>query len=426
PFGRDLTFFNRRMLEAGNRLFEQNSNTFRVVVGTRGRLPEYGTLNDWTWDIYGNFGRTETINTENGRFNRSRIVQALGPDADCTGNCVPLNLLGGAGTITQEMIDYITYTGIDRGFSEQNIFAANAAGSVYELVEGAPIAVAFGYEFRDERGADIPNPLRVSGDATGNRRGITQGGFEVHAGYGELSVPLLANLPGAHSLELNAAGRLVNFNSFGSNFSGKLGIRWQPVDFAAIRGTYSTAFRAPSVSELFSGQFDSFETASDPCSSVDGIGSLGNATVAANCANDNLPDGVPDPATQLRTLQGGNPELEPETATIWTLGFVLEDKLIRGLTLAIDYYNIEIDNAVQTIGTANILSSCYESPNREFCDLIRRSPQGFIVDIVDVSNNVGGFKAQGIDFNLRYARPTPVGLFGAGVEGTVLLELAQV
>ena len=426
PFGRDFTFFRRRMLEAGNRRFEQDSNTFRVVVGAEGELPEIGSFYDWTWDLYGNFGRTETINTEAGRFNKRRIELAIGPDSGCTGDCVPLNVLGGAGTITQEMIDYISYTGIDRGFTEQNVIAANVGGPVYELVAGNPIAVALGYEFRKESGADIPNPLRVSGEATGNRRGITEGGFEVHAGYGELFFPVLANLPAVEMLELSAAGRFVEFDSFGSNFSGKIGIRWQPVEFAALRGTYSTAFRAPAILELFRGQFDSFETASDPCSSIPAVGSLDNPTVAANCAADNIPDGVLDPSTQLRTRQGGNPALEPETATIWTVGAVLEDSLIKGLTVAVDYYNIDIENAIEDIGTASILSSCYESEDRQFCELIQRNSFGFIQDIIDIQNNVGGFKAQGIDFDVRYSTPSPVGRFGAGVEGTILIELTQV
>ncbi len=426
PFGRDFGDVRRRLLEGGNRGFTQDSNTFRVVFGARGKIPDIGPIHDWTWDAYGNFGRTETINTIEGRLNTARLELALGPDALCTGNCVPLDLFSGAGNITQEMLDYVSFTGVDRGYSEQNIGAANISGPLFELVEGQPVALAFGYQFRKELGADVPNPLRVAGDASGNRRGITEGGFEVHAGYGELSLPLLADVPGFKSLELTASGRFVDFNSFGSNFAGKVGLRWQPVDFAAIRATYSTAFRAPSLFELFSGQTDSFETASDPCSAVANVGSLDNPIVAANCATDDLAGGVPDPNTQIRTRQGGNPDLDPETAQIITAGIVLEDSLIRGLTMAVDYYNINIEDAIQAIGTTTILSSCYASENRQFCDLIERNDAGIITNIFDTDNNVGGFSAQGIDFNIRYStRNTPYGRFGVGLLGTVLLELTQ-
>lgn len=425
-FEREFTYFRRRMVEAGNRLKEQDSNTFRVVVGAEGELPAWGPFYGWAWDLYGNFGRTETINTEHGRFNARRLELAIGPASGCKGDCVALDLFGGAGTITPEMIDYLSYTGIDRGFTEQNIIAANVGGPLYELVEGNPIAVAFGYEFRRESGADVPNPLRVSGEATGSQRRITEGSFEVHAGYGEVSLPLLAHVPGVEMLELSAAGRLVEFDSFGSNLSGKLGIRWQPVEFAALRATYSTAFRAPSILELFSGEYDTSESAQDPCSSIPGTGSLNIPIVAANCAQQGYPNGVPDPSEQLRTRKGGNPELKPETARIWTLGAVLEDSLINGLTIAIDYYNIDIDNAIENIGTVNILSSCLKSENKQSCNLIKRDSVGIIQYIIDIQNNVGGFKAQGVDFDVRYSTPSPLGRFGAGVEATVLLELVQV
>ncbi len=429
PFGRDFRDVRRRLIEGGNRVFAQDSNTFRVVFGAQGRLPDVGPLYDWQWDVYGNFGRTETTNTVEGRFNRERFQLAIGPDSECTGGCVPLDLFSGQGGITQEMIDYLSFTGVDRGYTEQNIVAANVAGPLFELVEGDPVALAFGYEFRKELGADVPNPLTVAGASTGNIRDIIEGQFEVHAGYAELSVPLARNVPGIKSLELNAAGRLVNFNTFGSNFSGKVGLRWNPIDFIGVRGTFSTAFRAPSVGELFSGRADAFPALTDPCSTVTGVGSYNtNATVQANCDADAATNGgVLDPNTQLRTQIGGNPDLDPETATIYTAGIVLEDTFIKGLTASVDYYNIDIEDAIQSIGSALILSSCYESEDRQFCDLIQRRGDGTILNIIDTQTNVGGFKASGIDFEVRYQSPnTSFGRIGAGLEGTVLIDFVQV
>ena len=426
PFGRDFNWVGRRMLEAGNRVFAQDSNTFRLVAGIEGTIPDIGPLVDWRWDAHFNVGRTETTNVVGGRFNRSNVARALGPDSGCTGDCVALDVLSGAGNISQDMIDYIAFDGIDRGFTEQNVFELNVSGPLYELVDGNPIALAFGYQYRKEIGSDTPNPLTASGDSTGNKRDPVSGEYDVNAGYIELSVPLIANVPGAKSLEFNAAGRFVNFNTFGSNLAYKFGLRWQPIDYFALRGTYSTAFRAPSVNELFTGALDSFPNVSDPCSSVPGVGQLNDDVVAANCALDNLADGVADPSVQLRSQEGGNTELEPETATIITGGLVLEDSLIKGLTASIDYYNIEIEDAIQEVGAGVILESCYNSPNRNFCDLIQRNADGFIVNIIDLQNNVGGFKAQGIDFNIRYSTPSPFGRIGAGLEGTYLIKLSQI
>ena len=427
PFGRDFTDVRRRLIEVGNRVFSQDSNTFRVVFGAQGRLPDVGPLYDWRWDAYGNFGRTETTNEIGGRLNSTRFQNAIGPDSGCTGACVPLDLFSGQGGITQDMIDYLTFTGVERGFTEQNVIAANIGGPLFEIVEGDPVALAFGYEFRRELGANVPNPLAVSGEATGNSREIIEGSFEVHAGYAELSVPLVRNVPGFHALELNAAGRFVDFNTFGSNFSGKVGIRWNPIEYIGLRGTYSTAFRAPNISNLFSGRADSFPALTDPCSSVTGVGSLQNPTVAANCQADGFPDGVLDPNTQLRTQVGGNPDLDPETATIITGGIVLEDTFIKGLTASLDYYNIDIDDAISTIGSDVILASCYESADRQFCELIQRGSSGTIENIIDTLTNVGGFKASGLDFDIRYQSPnTDFGRFGIGLEGVVLFEFEQI
>ncbi len=426
PFGRDVTDIRRRMVEAGNRIFTQDSNTFRIVAGANGTLPDIGPLVDWSWDAYVNVGRTETINVQEGIFNITKLQQALGPDSECTGSgsCVPLNLFGGAGTITQDQIDFISFTGIDRGFTEQNVVGANMGGPLFELVENDPVALAFGYEFRKEIGADVPNPLAAAFESNGNNRNPTSGEFVAHAGYAELVVPLLANLPGVKSLEFNAAARFVEFDTAGSNFSYKLGLRWQPVEYAAIRGTYSTAFRAPSISELFTGVSDSFPNINDPCSSANG--QLSNPVVAANCALDIQAGFVQDERTQQLARIGGNEDLDPETATVYTAGIVLEDSLIPGLTAAVDYYNIEIEDAIQSIGVSNILQGCYGAEDRQFCEFVQRDSVGFLQTITNTQRNVGGFDAQGIDFNVRYSRPTPFGTFGGGVEGTVLLEFVQI
>ena len=428
PFGRDFIDVRRRMLEGGNRVFIQDSNTFRVVVGMEGAIPEIGPIVDWSWDADLIYGRTETTNQVEGLFSVPRLQQALGPDSGCTGECVPLNVFGGPGSITPEMIDYISYTGVERGFTEQYVADVNVGGPLFELfAEGNPVGVAFGYQHRREEGADIPNPLVANGETTGNARDPISGFYDLNAVYAELSAPIVSGVPGLDMLELNAAVRYVNFNTFGDNTAFKVGIRYNPVDFLALRGTISTAFRAPSVSELFSGQLDSFPNVSDPCSNVTGVGQLDNPTVAANCAADGIADGVLDPNVQILTQQGGNPNLDPETADTFTAGLVLEDSLVKGLTASVDFYNIEIDNAIQAIGANTILSQCYTQENRQFCELIQRDAgTNVITTIFDNLNNVGGFQAQGIDWDVRYTSPNfDWGKLGAGLEGTFLLELNQ-
>jgi outer membrane receptor protein involved in Fe transport len=421
PFGRDFDDVRRRMVEAGNRLFSSEGTTARVVVGVDGGFP---VLEEWSWEAYLNYGRTDTITVSNGELSRSRLAAALGPDSGCTGGCVPLDVFSGPGGITQQMVDYISFVGVDRGYSEQLVAAANLDGPLFYLWAEDPVAAAFGYEFRREEGADTPNPLTASGDSTGNNREPTAGSYDMSSVYAELAVPVLSNRPGVQSLELSAAARVTTFEN---STTYKLGFRYNPLAVFAVRGTVTTAFRVPSVAELYRGQADSFPNVADPCSSV--RGNLDDPTVAANCAADGYAGGIPDDRTQVLTTVGGSPELEPETADTFTLGLVLEDQLVRGLTASIDYYRIAIDNAIQGTGAGTILASCYQQAagNRRFCDQIQRDGAGFVQNINDLDANVGGFRAEGIDLGLRYRSPGfGFGSLGAGIDGTLLLDLTQI
>ena len=184
-FGRDFYDVRRRFVEAGNRNFLQDINTYRIVLGL-----EYSLLGFDT-DLSYAYGRSEGTNINEGRFIRSNLGHALGPDAECAAidDCVPLDLLHGAGTITQEMLDYIQYTGIATGYTKQKILQWNLTGEIAELPAG-PLAVAAGVSSRWEAGAYIPDPITKSGNTTGSKQESTEGTYSVRAVYGETSVPV--------------------------------------------------------------------------------------------------------------------------------------------------------------------------------------------------------------------------------------------
>ena len=425
PYGRPFSDMGRRMVEGGNRMFSQNINTLRLVLGVQGQVPDIGPLHDWDWDFHVNFGRTEGVTTTQGQYVLSRLQRALGPDSECTGDCVPLDLFGGAGSVSPEMLDYITYAGVARGYSDQRIAALDVQGPLFELVEGTPVSLALGYMYRREAGGFQPDPLEAIGDITGTASSPVKGRYHEHAGYAELSLPILGGLPALQLFELTAALRGFNYSTFGSDFTYKFGARWQINNWLAARGTYSTAFRAPSVDELYSGQSDSYPTVSDPCADA---AARNDPQVGANCTADVGSSLVNDTSSQLRTKIGGNPNLEPETAHIATGGIVLEDKLVKGLSAAVDYWNISIDNAIQPIGAGIILTSCYQSApdERKFCELINRGANDKIIDINDTLNNVGTVRTHGMDFDVRYTRPTPIGRFGASLEAVLLFDYLYV
>ncbi|WP_428262208.1 TonB-dependent receptor plug domain-containing protein [Haliangium sp.] len=439
PFGRDFIDVRRRFVEAGPRRFLQDINTFRFVTGLDGRLPEeLPVLSNWRWELAYNFGRTGAESVNEGRFIRSRVERAIGPSyideegvAQCgtptnpaVDGCVPLNLLGGLGTITPEMVDYISYTGIDSGFNQQQMFQFSTAGKIIDFPWGGDAAIAVGAEYRKESGADQPDPLTSTGDTTGNKREPTGGEYDVREGYAELSLVPVVGQPGAEWVELTAALRAFDYSTFGSDLTWKIGGLWKVGQGLAVRGTYSTAFRAPTIAALYSGQFDSFPGITDPC---DTSGGARTPNQDANCTADGLPSDYVDNRTQMKSRGGGNPDLQPETANTFTAGVVYEPPFAAGLSVTLDYFNINVTDAISSVGSALILDGCYNRDpadrNMDYCDLINRDPNtGFLNEINDTLTNVGGNDTAGLDFGVRYNRQTPVGAWRFNAEGTWLQE----
>ncbi len=444
PFGVDLGAVRRRMLEFGTRDFRQDIDTFRIVAGLDGTLPEEaGVVKGWYWDASFNYGRTVSSNLKRGNLFDPALSAALGPSfrddkgvlqcgtaangtpataANSIAGCVPLNLFGGANSIPSDQITpNIAYTGNQRGFTQLVAGQLNISGELVKLLSERPVGLALGYEYRIVSGANIPDPITVAGLTTGNKGNITAGHYYINEGYGELSIPIVGGLPFLENLEATGAIRVFNYSNFGSDYTYKFGGRWTIVRDFTFRGTYSTGFRAPSIADLYFGQSDSFPSISDPCR---GPGIAGGGPVPQNCLNQGISaSGTGDTSTQLRARVGGNPLLQPEKAKIYTAGIVFEPRWVRGFTATMDYYHIRIDQSITTVGAANILNQCYPTnPDAapKFCDQVLRDPGQRISNILDLNLNAGSDETAGIDLALNYLLPTQVGRFNLIFDGTWL------
>ncbi|MCA2981250.1 MAG: TonB-dependent receptor, partial [Myxococcaceae bacterium] len=417
PFGRDFSAVRRRLSEFGGRVTTQDVATFHGVVGVDGT---FGDVKGWTWDVHLNVSRNEATTVNQGNLRVTRLQNALGPsfiaadgtptcgtpDAPISG-CVPLNLFGGPGSITQDQVEALRFTGVARGFNQQLGTQATVTGELFRLWAERPVSLAAGYEFRAQSGGYLPDPITAASETSGNKSLATGGGFSVHEAYGEVSLPVVDKRPGVERLELTAAGRFSGYSNFGSTLNYKFGLRYSPVKDVALRGTLSSAFRAPSVPELFGGQADNFANVTDPCGVVPpGSPREQSCGAAANNGDDQ---------NQLRARVGGNSALRPETARIATVGVVVEPRWVRGLFFTADYYNIDVGSTVSSIGENVILAGCYpdqagKAP--QYCGLIQRDPTTQRITRIDNLNaNVGRDQVDGIDFTTGYRLGTPAGTF---------------
>ncbi len=423
-------FFGRRLEEVGPRQTQDINDAFQITIGLRGDLTD-----TWSYDAYFQEGRTVRAQTQNGNVNRGRYDQALlladadgdgNVDLDASGNptcadtsanggtvgCSPLNIFG-AGNISQSAADFINTAAAATSEFTQTIVQGNLSGDLGSLrISEDPIGVAIGAEYI-ENSADFRPSQDVAASTIAGFNGSppSGGAFEVASVYGELSIPVVANAPFAERITLDLAGRYSDYSTAGGVEAYKIGGEWAINDQFRIRGNYNRAVRAPNIGELFAPIAEGFPGAVDPCSAA------GNpsAAVAAVCVATGVPanivgtNAINTISGQVRTLAGGNDQLDVEKADTYTIGFVVQPAVIEGLSLSVDYYDITINDAIAAFGGSanNVLDICYNNTEfggagSQFCDVVTRRPGGPIDFISLSAQNAASVEVSGVDIAADY------------------------
>jgi len=423
PFGftitPDGTLIARRPLEGGPRVFRQEVDTSYFSTGLKGDF----SVGDraFYWDVNFAEGENKATQTVNGTYNIAHIARALGPVADCTGACVPLNIFGGAGSITPEMLNYILFTEVDRSKQKLTDWTANISGDLFAMPAGA-LAFAAGYEHRRQSGSYTPDAIVVAGESNGVPSGATAGSYSVNEYYLELNAPLLADVTAVKRLDVSVASRYSDYSNFGGTTNNKLGLRWQINDDLTLRSTWAEGFRAPSIGELY-GTFSRFDAQiADPCNFATG-------QTAIHCAAL----GVPNPETfeqansQISVVTGGNANLKPEESTSLTIGAIYSPSWAENtswsskLDFEVTYYRIHIKNAIQASDAQTLLDRCVATLDPVFCDNIGRSSGGNINDFNNQLFNLGRIETRGFDLGINWVgNETAFGTFGASLQATFL------
>lgn len=329
-------------------------------------------------------------------------------------DCVPINVFG-VGAPSAAALAFVNTLGIRDEKATQLDLVANIGGDLSQLFEfpGGPVKFVVGAEYREETARSVWDPLVASGGTFLNAiQPFTPPKFTVAEGFGEISIPLLKDLPFAKELTLAGAARYSSYNtSAGSTWTYNGNFYYAPASFIRLRGSYGKSVRVPTQSDLFSPASQNFAFVGDPCD----IQNINNGTPnrAANCAAAGVPAGFVNTVARTQTLgflSGGNPTLTPESSDSYTLGFIFEpSKLIPGLSLTVDYYDIVVNNRIETLGLQTILNQCYDSPNlnNPFCaSLNPRDPAtGLFPNIVGIAGGVNFAKqtTSGIDAELQYS-----------------------
>jgi len=433
PYGADVSRINRRITETGGRSFNQDVRTFAMNAGFEGTLNFGEKFYDWEAGYF--YGQNKANNTTHGLFNLIALGQALGPsffDTDGTprcgtaaspiSGCVPMNMLGGVGGITQDMLDFSSFTAHDEYSYTQKNYYANFSGDLFDLPAGA-LGFSVGAEHRTEEGYDSPDALINSGNTTGNQRTATSGGYKVDEAYVELAIPVLADAPFAKLLDFSLATRYSDYSNFGDTLNSKFGFRWKPIEDLMVRGNWSEGFRAPSIAELFAGQADSFPTLPDPCNTANY--NTQTSVGQAQCRAEGVPaGGYRQDSAQIRITVGGNPNLMPEKSESYTFGFVYSPHYVEGLDVSLDWWKITLEDKIDTILPTAIIQQCLDSGGAgPTCALYTRNAGGDINTLLSTTTNIGGTRVEGYDLTVGYKLPeTPYGKFSFTWDTTYLAE----
>lgn len=318
----------------GIRTYESEYETTRFVTGFDGAF-----TNGWRFEAYVNYGQTESQFVNFDRLQKEfyqsidAVLDPLSNTIVCrdvaarAAGCRPLNLFG-AGVGSQEARDYSYIYTVQNDRIRQWNAVASVNGELFSypsLFSGTalPVAFAAGVEWRKEHSRAVPDIRSQKGLIFQNQTAMTEGGYESKELFGELNLPLLADLPFVRYLDVTAAYRYQDYTTTGGDSSYGLGLEWTVDSNIRFRGNYAKAVRAPNINELFGGGGVGFNLIDDPCDAT--RLHLGNfpANRAANCAALGLsPDFVQSTTTKPVTTRG-NPDLTPEEGETLTLGVVL-------------------------------------------------------------------------------------------------------
>ena len=471
--------FRQLFTNTGPRVQTNERETSRYVVGFKGEFANILGLKDGSWELSYNASEVSDNNIETGLPDMERMAWSFDAVVDSAGvvngrpgeivcrvrlqsaqgqqirrnrdfldspsptrfyaandpgitGCQPINMFG-LEELPKERFGYLFGTGQERGFKfEQQNVLGFVSGELWDFWGAGAIGVALGVEYRND---GFSGTYTSNGGSTTDRdqRVLTGNVYVPTAfreynsteGFVEIQMPLLRDVPFIQSLDVSGAYRYADYSLFGGQEVYSLQGSWRINDSVMLRGTHGTSIRVPTLNELYRGAAQTFSTLTDPC-----VGATISATIdpvlranrVANCAAAGVPVGWVDPtgANSIAGFNGNNPNLQPEESTSNTFSIVWTPSNWPNFNMVLDYYDIEITNAIVSVSAQNALYLCYDIavPNPIACASVRRDPvTSDIITFTQGGLNYAKQSVSGVDFAMRY-RQDLADLFGSDL-GTV-------
>jgi outer membrane receptor protein involved in Fe transport len=389
-----LTQFTMGRLDGENGYWTADIETSveRYGAGIDGQIGE-----GWNWDAFVQYSRTHyhrdnLNNSVNDRVTRGAdavinpatgqpICRSLLENPNPTDaqdpfrnirDCVPIDVFG-AGSIDDAMMAYYAGTSWLDSEQAQELYAANISGSPFATWAG-PVSLAAGVEHRkDSIDARSDAISAARGWATINDQPLS-GSVDVTEGYLETVVPLLADAPLARNLDVNGAVRITDYSTSGEVATWKVGVNYTPFPDLRLRATRSRDIRAANINELFSGQSQFVNTITNPITNL---------------------------SATTQQLTGGNPDLTPEEADTITAGLVYQPGWLSGLRVSVDWYSIEITDAITALSGQQIVDGCLARGQTNLCPAITFNGD-VITQVQATLINAAEATAEGIDIEAAY------------------------
>lgn len=420
---------NKAYRELGLLTEEHNRDTWSLSPHIEGRIGE-----DLRWNVFYQYGKFRDNVYGANKPIASRMVAATDVTTDADGNpicrseaaraigCIPFDIF--SGVASQELKDWLLHTRHEYREQTQEIFGGGLDGKLLSLPYG-DARFALGVEYRRETLTTRDDPLGLNGEVShaavgGGPHPDLDASQSVKEAYAEVVAPLLTDVPFAYRLELEAAYRISDYDSFGNTDTWKFGGRWAPVRGLTFRGVISESVRAPNFAELYADRIFTQPSYNDPCETR----YIGRSELrAANCAALGITE--PLPITTGRTIEawsGGNPNLQPETSRSWTAGVIIEPASIPRLAVTADVWNIELDDVIATWGYATVLNLCVDLPSIDnpYCRSITRGADGNVVRVDASQINAGMRSVRGVDVGINYSHELGAGRLSYNFVGTWL------